>query len=67
MKGFLYCNKILSVFISTLTPPSISSLYEIMTGTYTGKSLCTISQSNENHKIVFAAEKSRLTNTVVEL
>ncbi len=45
----------------------ISSLYEIMTGTYTGKSLCTISQSNENHKIVFAAEKSRLTGQVVDL
>ena len=45
----------------------IHSLYEIMTGTYTGKSLCTIAQSNENHKIVFAAEKSRLEGTVVEL
>ena len=45
----------------------ISSLYEIMTDTYTGKSLCTIAQSNENHKIIFAAEKSRLTGQVVEL
>ena len=45
----------------------IHSLYQIMTGTYEGKSLCTIAQSNENHKIVFAAEKSRLTGTVVEL
>ena len=45
----------------------IASLYEIMTDTYTGKSLCTISQSNENHKIVFAAEESRKNGTVVEL
>lgn len=45
----------------------IDALYKVMTDTYTGKSVCTISQSNDNHKIVFAAEKSRLENTVVEL
>ena len=45
----------------------IHALYEIMTDTYTGKSICTITQSNENHKIVFAAEKARLENKVIEL
>ncbi len=45
----------------------IDALYKVMTDTYTGKSVCTITQSNDNHKIVFAAEKSRLENTVVEL
>lgn len=45
----------------------INTLYEFITGTYTGKSVCTIEQSKDNHMIVFAAEKARLNGTVVDL
>jgi len=44
----------------------ISTLYDYITGTYDGKSVCTIEQSKDNHMIVFAAEKARETGTVVD-
>lgn len=45
----------------------IRTLYEYLNGTYTGKSVPEIDESYRNHLIVFAAEKSRLENTVVDL
>ncbi len=44
----------------------INALYDYLTGTYTGKSVPEIRESTDNHLIVFAAEKSRKENTVVD-
>ena len=44
----------------------IHTLYDYLAGEYTGKSIPTIEESYYNHSIVFAAEKSRLENTVVD-
>lgn len=44
----------------------IAALYEYLTGNYTGKSIPDIWESYYNHSIVFAAEKSREENTVVD-
>lgn len=43
----------------------MDDLYEFLSGTYKGKSIAGINVSNDNHLIVFAAEKSRLENIVV--
>lgn len=45
----------------------VKSLYEYLTGTYTGSSISDIRTSVNNHLIVFAAEESRATGTVVDL
>ncbi len=45
----------------------VNSLYDYLTGTYTGKAVSDIGVSVENHLIVFAAEKSRLENVVVDM
>jgi hypothetical protein len=45
----------------------IRTLYDYLNGTYEGKSVPEIEESYRNHLIVFAAEKSRLENTVVDL
>lgn len=45
----------------------IDALYEVINGTYKGKSVCSIEQSKDNHMTVFAAEKARETGTVVSL
>ncbi len=37
----------------------VDALYEVVNGTYKGKSVCSIEQSKDNHMIVFAAEKAR--------
>lgn len=44
----------------------IDTLYEYLNGAYEGKSVPEIDESCYNHLIVFAAEKSRKTNTVVD-
>lgn len=44
----------------------MDDLYEFLSGTYKGKSIAGINVSNDNHLIVFAAEKSRLENIVVD-
>ncbi len=45
----------------------VTTLYEYLTGTYTGKSVSSITDSCNNHIIVFAAEESRKTNTVIDM
>lgn len=45
----------------------IQSLYSYLQGTYEGCSISDIETSVYNHLIVFAAEESRMTNTVVDL
>lgn len=45
----------------------MNDLYEFLSGTYKGKSIAGINVSNYNHLIVFAAEKSRHENTVVDI
>ncbi len=45
----------------------MSALYEYLTGQYKGCSIGDISVSVDNHLIVFAAEQSRLTGTVVDM
>ena len=45
----------------------IETLFEYVNGAYEGKSVSTINDSCNNHLIVFAAEKSRLTDTVVDM
>lgn len=44
----------------------IDSVYEYLNGTYQGSSISDIRISAENHLIVFAAEESRATGTVVD-
>lgn len=44
----------------------IATLYEYLTDTYSGPELSTADISAKNHLIVFAAEKSRKENTVVD-
>lgn len=44
----------------------INSLYEYINGTYTGKSIPDISESCDNHTIVFAAEKAREDGIIVD-
>ena len=44
----------------------IRTLYQYLTGTYTGKSIPNIQESCYNHLITFAAEKARITQTVVD-
>ena len=45
----------------------VNALYDYITGIYKGKSVPTIEESCYNHLIVFAAEESRLTGTVVDV
>lgn len=45
----------------------IDSFYEFLTGTYHGVSVSDIETSVNNHLIVFAAEKSRMEGSVVDL
>ena len=45
----------------------IDSLYEYLQGTYKGCSVSDITTSVNNHLIVFAAEESRVNNTVVDM
>ena len=45
----------------------ISTLYDYLTGTYDGFSVSELRTSVDNHLLVFAAEKARATNTVVDL
>lgn len=44
----------------------INSLYEYITGTYTGKSIPDICESCDNHTIVFAAEKAREDDMIID-
>lgn len=48
-------------------PGIVNTLYEYMTGNYTGKSVPDIITSCENHLTTFAAEHSRKTGTIVDL
>ena len=43
----------------------VRALCQVMTGTYTGNSISDITTSVENHLTTFAAEESRLTDTVI--
>jgi hypothetical protein len=45
----------------------VIDLYDHLAGTYTGNSIADISISASNHLIGFAAERSRHTDTVVDL
>lgn len=45
----------------------VETLYEFLNGTYQGVSVSGITTSVENHLVVFAAEKSRQENCVVDL
>ena len=45
----------------------IRTLYEYLTGTYTGCSVPEIRESYENHVITFAAEEARKTGTVIDI
>jgi len=45
----------------------IETLFEYINGVYTGKSVSSINDSCNNHLIVFAAEQSRLSDTVVDM
>lgn len=45
----------------------LSTLYDYLLGRYEGCSIPTIAESFYNHVLVFAAEQSRLTNTVVDV
>ncbi len=44
----------------------VDALHGAITGTYTGRSLSDVGISCNNHLIVFAAEESRKTNTVID-
>ena len=44
----------------------IKAFYEVMTDTYTGKSVSSAEQSKDNHMIVFAAEEARDNGTIVD-
>ena len=45
----------------------IRSFCQMMTGSYTGKSITDITTSVDNHLTTFAAEKSRLANNVIDM
>ncbi len=45
----------------------IKAFCEYLGGTYTGKSICDITTSIENHLVAFAAEKSRVERKVVKM
>ena len=45
----------------------VEALYEYLTGTYNGFSVSEVRTSVNNHHLVFAAEQSRMNNTVVDL
>lgn len=45
----------------------IISLYEYLTGSYTGNSIPEINVSVKNHLMVFAAEKSRITGKIIDM
>ncbi len=45
----------------------VHSLYEYLTGTYTGNAISDIAVSVQNHLTVFAAEQSRLENVIVDM
>ena len=45
----------------------IETLYQYLTGNYKGQSVPSISESCYNHLLVFAAEESRFSNTVVNV
>jgi hypothetical protein len=45
----------------------ITDMYDYLNGTYVGCSVADIATSAKNHYIAFAAEHSRLTNTVVSI
>ena len=45
----------------------VKTLHEYLCGEYTGKSVSTITDSCNNHLIVFAAEQSRKNSTVVDM
>ena len=45
----------------------MQAFFERMKGEYTGKSICSLRQSCENHLMAFAAERSRLEGTVVDM
>lgn len=45
----------------------IATLYDYMKGDYSGKSVPDIEESLYNHLITFAAEESRLTNSIVDV
>ena len=45
----------------------IRALCQIMTGKYRGKSYANISTSVDNHLAAFAAERSRLTDKVIDM
>ena len=45
----------------------MKAFFERLKGEYTGKSICSLRQSCENHLMAFAAEESRLNGTVVDM
>ena len=45
----------------------IRSFCQMLTGTYTGNSITDVNTSIDNHLATFAAEESRLTNTVIDM
>lgn len=45
----------------------VTTLYDYLTGTYQGVSVSDITTSVDNHLLVFAAEESRATNSVIDL
>ena len=45
----------------------IRSFCQMLTGTYTGNYITDVNTSIDNHLATFAAEKSRLTNTVIDI
>ena len=45
----------------------IRSFCQMLTGTYTGNSITDVNTSIDNHFATFAAEESRMTNTVIDM
>ena len=56
-----------AVFLLLLAFLIVEALYEYLTGTYNGFSVSEVRTSVNNHHLVFAAEQSRMNNTVVDL